>query len=133
MRGIFNYIDGKYELQIEDVGSSTFSINDSHILGDSGISVSYGNKDAKANKVIVEYVNGQNNFEPDTATVLHSASPNHTSDDGDEELEITAQFPHITSPYIAYNMGKAILTRSRNQTAVTFTGTPEIYLSLIHI
>ena len=127
MRGIFNYIDGKYELQIEDVGSSTFSINDSHILGDSGISVSYGNKDAKANKVIVEYVNGQNNFEPDTATVLHSASPNHTSDDGDEELEITAQFPHITSPYIAYNMGKAILTRSRNQTAVTFTGTPEIY------
>ncbi len=127
MRGIFNYIDGKYELEIEDVGSSTFSINDSHIIGDSGISVSYGNKDAKANKVIVEYVNGQNNFEPDTATVLHDASPNHTSDDGGEELEITAQFPHITSPYIAYNMGKAILTRSRNQTSVTFTGTPEIY------
>ncbi len=127
MRGIFNYIDGKYELEIEDVGSSTFSINDSHIIGDSGISVSYGNKDAKANKVIVEYVNGQNNFEPDTATVLHDASPNHTSDDGGEELEITAQFPHITSPYIAFNMGKAILTRSRNQTSVTFTGTPEIY------
>ena len=127
MRGIFNYIDGKYELEIEDVGSSTFSINDSHIIGDSGISVSYGNKDAKANKVIVEYVNGQNNFEPDTTTVLHDASPNHTSDDGGEELEITAQFPHITSPYIAYNMGKAILTRSRNQTSVTFTGTPEIY------
>ena len=127
MRGIFNYIDGKYELEIEDVGSSTFSINDSHIIGDSGISVSYGNKDAKANKVIVEYVNGQNNFEPDTVTVLHDASPNHTSDDGGEELEITAQFPHITSPYIAHNMGKAILTRSRNQTSVTFTGTPEIY------
>jgi len=127
MRGIFTYVDGKFELEIEDTGSSSFSINDSHIIGDSGITVNYGDKDSRANKVIVEYVNGQNNFEPDTVTILHNALPNFTSDDGGEELEITAQFPHITNPYIAYNMGKAILTRSRNQMSVSFTGTPEIY------
>ena len=39
MRGIFLYVDGKYELSIEDTGSSTFSITDDHIIADGGISV----------------------------------------------------------------------------------------------
>ena len=52
---------------------------------------------------------------------------NITSDDNDEILEIKAEFPYITDPYIAYNMGKAILTRSRNQTTIQFLGTPEMY------
>ena len=127
MRGIFLYIDGKYELSIEDTGSSTFSINDNHIIADAGISVDYGNKDKKANKVIVEFFNANKKYELDTATVLHDASPEYYSDDGDEILEIKAEFPWITDPYIAYNMGKAILTRSRNQTTMQFLGTPEMY------
>jgi len=127
MRGIFLYIDGKYELSIEDTGSSTFSITDNHIIADSGISVDYGNKDKKANKVIVEFFNGNKKYELDTATVLHDASPNYTSDDGGEVLEIKAEFPYISDPYIAYNMAKAILTRSRNQTTMQFLGTPEMY------
>ena len=127
MRGIFLYIDGKYELSIEDTGSSTFSINDNHIIADAGISVDYGNKDKKANKVIVEFFNANKKYELDTATVLHDATPEYYSDDGDEILEIKAEFPYITDPYIAYNMGKAILTRSRNQTTMQFLGTPEMY------
>ncbi len=127
MRGIFLYIDGKYELSIEDTGSSSFSITDDNIIADSGISVDYGNKDKKANKVIVEFFNGNKKYELDTATVLHDASPNYTSDDGGEVLEIKAEFPYISDPYIAYNMAKAILTRSRNQTTMQFLGTPEMY------
>jgi hypothetical protein len=127
MRGIFLYIDGKYELSIEDTGTSTFSINDNHIIADAGISVDYGNKDKKANKVIVEFFNANKKYELDTATVLHDASPEYYSDDGDEILEIKAEFPYISDPYIAYNMGKAILTRSRNQTTMQFLGTPEMY------
>jgi hypothetical protein len=127
MRGIFLYIDGKYELSIEDTGSSTFSITDDHIISDSGISVDYGNKDKKANKVIVEFFNANKKYELDTATVLHDASPNYTSDDGGEVLEVKAEFPYISDPYIAYNMAKAILTRSRNQTTMQFLGTPEMY------
>ena len=127
MRGIFLYIDGKYELSIEDTGSSTFTITDDHIIADAGISVDYGNKDKKANKVIVEFFNANKKYELDTATVLHDASPEYYSDDGDEILEIKAEFPYITDPYIAYNMGKAILTRSRNQTTLQFLGTPEMY------
>ena len=127
MRGIFLYIDGKYELTIEDTGASTFSINDNHIISDAGISVDYGNKDKKANKVIVEFFNANKKYELDTATVLHDATPEYYSDDGDEILEIKAEFPYISDPYIAYNMAKAILTRSRNQTTMQFLGTPEMY------
>ena len=127
MRGIFLYVDGKYELEIEDTGSSGFSITDNHIIADAGISVDYGNKDKKANKVIVEFFNANKKYELDTATVLHGASPNYYSDDGDEILEVKAEFSYITDPYIAYNMGKAILDRSRNQMTIQFTGTPEMY------
>jgi len=127
MRGIFLYIDGKYELSIEDTGSSTFSINDNHIIAESGIGVDYGNKDKKANKVVIEFFNANKKYELDTATVLHDSSPNFSSDDGGEVLEIKAEFPLVSDPYIAYNMGKAILTRSRNQTTMQFMGTPEMY------
>jgi len=127
MRGIFLYINGQYELSIEDTGTSSFSINDNHIIADAGISVDYGNKDKKANKVIVEFFNANKKYELDTATVLHDATPEYYSDDGDEILEIKAEFPYISDPYIAYNMGKAILTRSRNQTTMQFLGTPEMY------
>ncbi len=127
MRGIFLYIDDKYELSIEDTGSSTFSINDNHIIAESGISVDYGKKDNKANKVVVEFFNANKNYELDTAIVLHDASPEYYSDDNDEILEIKAPFSYISDPYIAYNMGKAILARSRNQTTIQFIGTPEMY------
>jgi hypothetical protein len=126
MRGILNYVNGKYELEIEDTGTSTFSITDDHIIADTGISVDYGNKDKKANKVVIEFFNANKKYELDTATVLHDASPEYYSDDG-EVLEIKAEFPYVTDPYIAYNMGKAILTRSRNQTTMQFLGTPEMY------
>ena len=130
MRGIFLYVDGKYELSIEDTGSSTFTITDDHIIADAGITVDYGNKDKRANKVVIEFFNSNKKYELDTATVLHSATTDandFTSDDGGEELEVKAEFPYITDPYIAYNMGKAILTRSRNQTTMQFLGTPEMY------
>ncbi|MAV78683.1 MAG: hypothetical protein CMC22_00320 [Flavobacteriaceae bacterium] len=130
MRGIFLYVDGKYELQIEDTGSSTFSITDNHIIADAGITVDYGNKDQRANKVVIEFFNGNKKYELDTATILHSATTDasdFTSDDGGEELEVKAEFPYVTDPYIAHNMGKAILTRSRNQTTIQFLGTSEMY------
>ena len=124
---IFLYINGQYELSIEDTGTSTFSITDDHIIADAGISVDYGNKDKKANKVVVEFFNANKKYELDTITVLHDATPYYYSDDNDEVLEIKAEFPYVNDPYIAYNMGKAILTRSRNQTTMQFLGTPEMY------
>ena len=126
MRGIFTYIDGKYELQIEDTGSSTFSVTDDHIIADAGISIDYGSKDKKANVVVVEFFNANKKYELDTVTEFHNATPNYHSDDG-EILEIKAEFPYITDPYIASNMAKAILGRSRRQISIQFLGTPEMY------
>jgi hypothetical protein len=109
MRGILNYINGKYEITLEDTASSTFTVTDDHIIGDSGITVTYEDKAQKANKVVVQFFNALKKYEMDTATVLHDASPNFTSDDGGEELELVVDFPHIVNKYVAYNMGKPFL------------------------
>ena len=130
MRGIFNYVDGKYELSIEDTGTSTFSVTEDHIISDGGINVSYGRKDNRYNKVIVNFFNSQKGYEADTVTVLHAAttdSNDFTSDDGGEELEIKIDCEFVSSPYVAYNMGKGLLVRSRYQTQISFQATPELY------
>lgn len=130
MRGIFNYVDGKYELAIEDTGSSTFSVTADHIISEGGISINYGNKDNRYNKVVVNYFNSQKGYEADTVTVLHTATTDandFTSDDGGEELEIKIDCEFVSSPYVAFNMGRGLLARSRHQTQITFQATPELY------
>lgn len=126
MRGILNYVDGKYELLIEDTGSSEFTVTDDHIID--GISIDYGNKDNRANKVVVEFFNGAQGYEQDTVTVYHNNSTStYKNDDGGEELEVKVSAPHVVSPYVAWNMGKAVLSRSRYQTSINFMATPELY------
>ena len=126
MRGILNYVNGKYELLIEDTGSSEFTVTDDHIID--GISIDYGNKDNRANKVVVEFFNGAQGYEQDTVTVYHNNSTStYKDDDGGEELEVKVSAPHVVSPYVAWNMGKAVLSRSRYQTSINFMATPELY------
>ena len=132
MRGILNYIDGKYELTLEDTASSALTITDDHIIDESGISVNYENKANKANKVVVQFFNALKGYEMDTVTVFHDPNSDgnfsdYKSEDGGEELEMVVEFPYIVNKYVAYNMGEAILARSRNQETITFTGTPELY------
>lgn len=127
MRGILNYIDGKYEITLEDTATSSFTVTDDHIINESGITINYEDKSQKANKVVVQFFNALKKYEMDTVTVLHDASPSHTSDDGGEELELVVDFPHIVNQYVAYNMGEAILGRSRNQMTISFTAVPELY------
>jgi len=127
IRGFLNFVDGKYTVLIEDTASSAFSVTDDHIIDDQGIKISYEDKSTKYNKVVVSFFNAQKKYEADTVTVYHNASPNYKSDDGGEELEIKVEFDYITNPYIAYNIGKAILGRSRNQKTLSFLATPELY------
>jgi hypothetical protein len=126
-RAFFNYLNGKFSIKIEDTGSSTFSITEDHIVDDSGITINYEDKAEKYNKVVVNFFNAQKKYEADTVTIYHDASPNYTSDDGGEELEAQAELNFVTNPYIAYNIGKAILGRSRNQKAISFTATPALF------
>ena len=132
MRGILNYIDGKYEVTLEDTASSSFTVTDDHIIADNGITVNYEDKSKKANKVVVQFFNALKSYEMDTVTVFHDPNndddfSDYKSDDGGEELELVVDFPYIVNKYVAYNMGEAILGRSRNQQTISFTGTPELY------
>jgi hypothetical protein len=132
MRGILNYIDGKYEVTLEDTASSAFTVTDDHIIASTGINISYEDKSEKANKVVVQFFNGLKGYEMDTVTVFHDPNSDddfsdYKSDDGGEELELVVDFPFIVNKYVAYNMGEAILGRSRNQTTISFTATPELY------
>ena len=128
IRGFLNYVNGKYELKIEDAGSSVFSVTEDHVIGENGFSISFGDKDKKANKVVVEFFNGLKRYELDTVTVFHNNSTStYKDDDGGEELEIKVEFPFVSSPYIAHNLGRAIMQRSRFQKRVSFLGTPEIF------
>lgn len=132
MRGILNYIDGKYEITLEDTASSAFTVTDDHIIASTGINITYEDKSEKANKVVVQFFNGLKGYEMDTVTVFHDPNndgnfSDYKSDDGGEELELVVDFPYIVNKYVAYNMGEAILGRSRNQTTISFTATPELY------
>ena len=132
MRGILNYINGKYEITLEDTASSTFTVTDDHIIADNGITVNYEDKSQKANKVVVQFFNALKKYEMDTVTVFHDPNSDddysdYKSDDGGEELELVVDFPYIVNKYVAYNMGEAILGRSRNQTTISFTAVPELY------
>lgn len=126
MRGFLNYVDGKYSVLVEDAASSVFSITDDHIIN-SGIKIRYEDKAEKLNKVVVQFYNAQKKYEADTKTVFHNNSTStYKNDDGGEELETTAEFQYITNPYNAFNMGKAILERSRRQKTINFIGTPRL-------
>lgn len=132
MRGILNYINGKYEITLEDTASSAFTVTDDHIIADNGITVNYEDKSQKANKVVVQFFNALKKYEMDTVTVFHDPNSDgdysdYKSDDGGEELELVVDFPYIVNKYVAYNMGEAILGRSRNQTTISFTAVPELY------
>ena len=126
MRGFLNYVDGKYSVLVEDAASSVFSITDDHIIN-SGIKIRYEDKAEKLNKVVVQFYNAQKKYEADTKTVFHNNSTStYKNDDGGEELETTTEFQYITNPYNAFNMGKAILERSRRQKTINFVGTPRL-------
>jgi len=125
MRGILNYIDGKYELIIEDTASSSFTVTDDHIID--SITVNYEDKSTKYNRVVLQFFNGAKKFEQDTVTVEHDASPNFTSDDGGEILEVVVDFPYVVNAYVAYNLADAILGRSRANQTISFKAVPELY------
>ena len=95
MRGILNYIDGKFELLIEDTASSAMTVTDDHIID--SITVNYEDKSSKFNRVVLQFFNGAKKYEQDTVTLEHDASPNFTSDDGGEILETVVDFPYVVN------------------------------------
>tara|TARA_R100000654_G_scaffold821_4_gene3181 strand:+ start:13126 stop:15879 length:2754 start_codon:yes stop_codon:yes gene_type:complete len=130
MRGIFTYTNGKYSIKVEGSETPVQTLTEDMIL-DSGIQLSLENKEAKFNKVEVEFFNAQKRYETDTISNTGESGETLLADDGNEVLEARVQFPYVTSHRIANNHAKGILQRSRNQKTITFVATPRVLKSRV--
>ena len=126
MRGLMPYQQGKYGLVVEDEGSSTFSFNESHIIG--GLTVRSESKRSKFNRIIATFPNPDANWQMDQIEYPVAGSAEETSyltEDSDVELVKQMDLPCTTSIYTAKDIAEIALKRSRNAISVNFSATSE--------
>ena len=120
MRGYLPFVQGKYRLNIETIGSASISLDEDDIIG--GYALASPSKNSKYNRVLVSFVNPDRNFQVDEIQFppiddsgLASADQHATmkTADGGFLLEGRFDFRTITSPYQASEMAEIILRRSR--------------------
>ena len=119
-RSYLNFSGGKYNILVETTGSASITLTEDNIIG--GISVQSKNKNSRYNRVIVNFINPDKNYQSDTAqfppvdeTGLASDDQHATmkTADGGLLLEGRFDFSMFTSPYQAQEMAEIILRRSR--------------------
>ena len=118
MRGFLPYTQGKYKLIIETTGSSVLTLNEDNIIG--GIKVSSERKNEKYNRVQVNFINPEKNYQSDTI-VYDTDHATLKSEDGGFLQEGIIDLPTITNPYQALEFGEIILNRSRNNLGLELT------------
>ena len=126
MRGYLPYVQGKYKLIIETIGSASVSLTEDDIIG--GYALASPTKNSKFNRVIVSYINPDRNYQVDETqfppiddSALPSADQHATmkTADGGFLLEGRFDFRTITSTYQAEEMAEIILRRSRESLGLT--------------
>lgn len=118
MRGFLPYAQGKYKLIIETTGSSVLTLNEDNIIG--GIRVSSSRKNEKFNRVQVNFINPDKNFQSDTIIYDTDHSSLKTADGGFLQ-EGVIDLPTITNPYQALEFGEIVLKRSRDNLGLELT------------
>ena len=125
-RSYLNFSAGKYNILVETTGSASITLTEDNIIG--GISVSSKNKNSRYNRVIVNFINPDKNYQSDTIqfppvdeTGLDTADQFATmqAEDGGLLLEGRFDFSMLTSPYQAQEMAEIILRRSRSSLDVS--------------
>lgn len=125
-RGYLNFSAGIYNILIESTGTASISLTEDNIIG--GISVTSKNKNSRYNRVIVNFINPDKNYQSDTAqfppvdeTGLASADQHSTMKTADGGLLLEGRFDYsmLTSPYQAQEMAEIILRRSRTSLDVS--------------
>lgn len=122
MRGFLPYAQGKYKLIIETTGSSVLTLNEDNIIG--GIKVSSERKNEKYNRVQVNFVNPEKNYQSDTI-VYDTDHSTLKAEDGGFLQEGVIDLPTITNPYQALEFGEIVLKRSRNNLGLELTANYE--------
>jgi|TARA_R100000030_G_scaffold62773_3_gene47545 hypothetical protein len=122
MRGLLPYVQGKYKLIIETTGTAAFTLNEDNIIG--GIKLESERKNEKYNRVLVNFVNPDKNYQSDTIVYDTDHATLKTADGGFlQEGNVT--LTTITSPYQAHEFGKIILNRSRDNLKLGLTANYE--------
>ena len=118
MRGFLPYSDGLYRLIIETTGSSVFSLNSDNIIG--GVKLISEKKNTKYNRINIDYISPEKNYERDTLVFPESDSAHQTlkTADGGFLQELNLDLNMITNPYQALQFAKVVLNRSRNQLTI---------------
>lgn len=118
MRGFLPYSDGLYRLIIETTGSSVFSLNSDNIIG--GVKLISEKKNTKYNRINIDYISPEKNYERDTLVFPETDSAHQTlkTADGGFLQELNLDLNMITNPYQALQFAKVILNRSRNQLTI---------------
>jgi hypothetical protein len=120
------YSNGQYGVIVEDQGSSTFSFDESLIIG--GISIQSETKKNRFNRVIAVFDNPNANWQSDQIEYPPTGSAEETSylaADGGIELEKRINLDTITDIYTAQDIAEIAVKRSRNSLACTFVSTSE--------
>ena len=126
MRGLMLYRQGLYGLIVEDQGNSTFSFNESHIIG--GISIKSESKKTKFNRIIATFPNPDANWQMDQIeypVAGSSEESGYLTEDGGVELVKQMDLPSTTNIYTAKDMAEMALKRSRNALVTSFKSTSE--------
>ena len=121
MRGFLPYTQGKYKLILEETGSASLNLNKDNIIG--GIKLSSEKKNEKYNRININYINPEKNYEVDTVVYPETDGAHQTlkTEDGGFLQEFQLDLQMITNPYQALEFGKVVLNRSRNQLGLTLT------------
>ena len=114
MRGFLPYTQGKYKLVVETTGTASITLDEDKIIG--GIKVISEKKNEKYNRVQLNWINSEKNWQSDTAVYPETDAEhqNLKTEDGGFLQEATIDLPTITNYYQALEFGEIILTRSRN-------------------
>jgi hypothetical protein len=122
MRGLITYQQGKFRLIVESTGSSVLTLNSDNIIG--GISVQSEKKNTKFNRMQVNFINPEKNYQSDLI-VYDTDHSTYLAEDDNFLQEGALDVPTITSPYQAREMGRIVLLRSRNSLQVSLTANYE--------
>jgi len=130
-RGFLPFNQGLYSLRIDKARNSSFEFNIDNMT--SALQIKGVSKEDKYNRVVTKFPNNIVNYEPDEiswpnpngSTYEQAQHALFQTEDNGTDLLLRVDLEAVTSPYVARELAKVILFRSRYAKRVQFKATSE--------
>jgi hypothetical protein len=125
-RGFLPYNQGKYSLIIDKARSSVYEFDTDTIIG--GLQIKGESKESKFNRVVVKFANPEVDYQPDQAVWPEAGSDEESqflNEDNGTLLVSEIELETVANYYIARDLARVILKRSRNAIRCSFRTTSE--------